>query len=168
MLEDDAGDQLVHPAADLLGEVGTLEDAPALLVDDHALDVHDVVVLEDVLPRDEVLLLDLLLGVLDLLGEDPLLHRLIVRQPEVVHDLVDPVAGEEADELVLAGEVAGLAGVALAARPPAQLVVDPPRLVALGAEDVEPAELRTASPSLMSTPRPAMFVARTRRARPRP
>ena len=55
---------------------------------------------------------------------------------------VDPVAGEEADEVVLAGEVeARLAGVALAAGAAAELVVDPPRLVALGAEDVEAAEL---------------------------
>ena len=55
---------------------------------------------------------------------------------------LDPVAGEEADEVVLAGEVeARLAGVALAARAAAELVVDPARLVALGAEDVEAAEL---------------------------
>ncbi len=135
-------DQLVHPAADLLREVGALEDAPALLVDDHALDVHDVVVLEDVLARDEVLLLDLLLGVLDLLREDSLLHGLVVGELEALDDVVDPVAGEEAHELVLPGEVeARLARVALAAGAAAQLVVDAARLVALGAEHVETAEL---------------------------
>ncbi len=70
------------------------------------------------------------------------LHRLVVGQLEAVHDVVDPVAGEEPHEVVLAGEVeAGLARVALAARAAAELVVDPARLVPLGAEDVEPAEL---------------------------
>ena len=91
----------------------------------------------------------------------PRLHRLVVGELEAVDDLVDPVAGEQADEVVLRGEVeAGLAGVALAARAAAQLVVDAARLVALGAEDVEARRARrTPSPSLMSTPRPAMFVA---------
>ena len=139
---DEALDDLVDPALDLLGEVVALEHAAALLVDDLALHVHDVVVLEDVLAHDEVLLLDLLLGVLDLLREDLRLHGLVVRELEALHDVVDPVAGEQAHELVLAGEVeARLAGVALAARAAAQLVVDAPRLVALGAEHVEAAEL---------------------------
>ena len=58
----------------------------ALRVDHLALRVHDVVVLEDVLPRDEVLLLDLLLRVLDLLREEARLHRLVVGDLEALHD----------------------------------------------------------------------------------
>ena len=136
-------DDLADPLAHLVGEVLALEHAASLLVDDHALRVHDVVVLEDVLARDEVLLLDLLLGVLDLLREDRGLHGLVVRDLEAVHDVVDPVAGEQAHEVVLAGEVeARLAGVALTPRAAAELVVDAPCLVALGPEDVEPAERR--------------------------
>ena len=50
--------------------------------------------------------------------------------------------GEQAHEVVLGREVeARLAGVALAAGAAAQLVVDAARLVALGAEDEQPAEL---------------------------
>ena len=50
--------------------------------------------------------------------------------------------GEEAHEVVLGRqEEARLAGVALAAGAAAQLVVDAARLVALGAEDVQAAEL---------------------------
>ena len=63
-------------------------------------------------------------------------------QLEALHDVVDPVAREEAHEVVLPGEVeARLAGVALAARAAAELVVDPARLVPLGAEHVEAAEV---------------------------
>src|SRR5439155_16622571 len=48
----------------------------------------------------------------------------------------------QSHEVVVAGEVeASLARIALAAGAAAQLVVDAARLVALGAEDVEPAEL---------------------------
>ena len=96
-----------------------MEDAAALLVDDHALRVHHVVVLEDVLAGDEVLLLDLLLCALDLAREDRRLHRLVVRDLEALHDPVDAVAGEEPDEVVLRREVEPrLAGVALAAERP--------------------------------------------------
>src|SRR5918995_295066 len=128
-------DDSVDPAADLLRHVLAIEHATALRV-------HHVVVLEDVLAHHEVLLFDLLLRVLDLLGEDRRLHRLVVGHLEPLHDVLDPVAREQAHELVLAGEgEARLAGVALAARAAAKLVVDAARLVALGAEHVEAAGL---------------------------
>ena len=137
-LADTRVHDLANPLAHLVGEILALEHAPPLLVDDHPLRVHDVVVLEDVLARDEVLLLDLLLGVLDLLREDRGLHGLVVRDLEAVHDVVDPVAGEEADEVVLAREVeARLAGISLPSRAAAELVVDAARLVPLRPEDVE-------------------------------
>src|SRR5918992_5327801 len=125
-----------------------LQDAVAVLVDDLALLVHDVVVLEDALALEEVLVLDLLLGALDLLGEHPVLDRQLVAllvllgEELVVEDAVDPVAREQPHQVVLGREVeAGLARVALAAGAAAQLVVDPARLVALGAEDEEAAGL---------------------------
>ena len=61
---------------------------------------------------------------------------------EAVEDAVDAVAGEQAHEVVLGGQVeARLARVALATGAAAQLVVDAARLVALGAEDEEAARL---------------------------
>ena len=73
---------------------------------------------------------------------DRLLLAVVVGRAEAVEDLVDPIAGEQADEVVLGGEEeARLARVALAAGAAAQLVVDPPRLVALGAADEQAAGL---------------------------
>src|SRR4051794_40652033 len=146
VLEDEALDHGAPLLADDVGHVAALEDLAAVLVDDAALLVEDVVVLEDSLADQEVLLLDLLLGVLDLLREhlrlEGVLLALLVDGPQPVEDLEDPVAGEQADEVVLGGEEeAGLAGIALAARPAAKLVVDPPGLVALGAADEEAARL---------------------------
>jgi hypothetical protein len=61
---------------------------------------------------------------------------------EAVEDLVDAVPGEEANQVVLRGEKeAGLAGVPLAARAAAKLVVDPAGLVALGPDDEQPTDL---------------------------
>src|SRR5262249_39804852 len=67
------------------------------------------------------------------------------RDLEAGHDVLDPVAREEPHEVVLPQEVeARLACVTLAAGAPAELVVDPARLVALGAEHVQAAELEHA------------------------
>ena len=142
VLQHDALDGLVHPVRHVLGHVLALEHLPALFVDHHPLRVHHVVVLEDVLAGDEVLLLDFLLRTFDLLREDSGLHRLVVGKLEPLDDPVDPVAGEEADEVVLRRQVeARLAGIALAPRAAPQLVVDPPGLVAFRSEDVQAAEL---------------------------
>src|SRR3954447_11709552 len=113
---DDRRDLLARGVAHRL----LLEDLVAVGVDDAALLVNDVVVLEHALADEEVLLLDLALGLLDLLGEHPRLDRLLVAllvgAAEAVEDAVDAVAGEQADEVVLGGEEeAGLARVALAA-----------------------------------------------------
>src|SRR3954452_24506913 len=146
---------LIHETADHVLDLLTrgarhvlaLEDAVADLVDDLALLVHHVVVLEDALADQEVLLLDLALRRLDLLREHLrverlLLARLLRHRAEPVEDAVDPVAGEEAHEVVLGRDVEERrARVALPARAAAQLVVDPARLVALGAEDEEPTGL---------------------------
>src|SRR5262245_16521203 len=141
-LEHGALADLVDPHPDLLGHVLAGEHLVPLLVDAHAVPVHHVVVLEDVLAHDEVLLLDLLLRALDLPAEDLRLHRLVLRDLEALHDPLDPVAGEQAHEVVLAREVKPrLAGVALTAGAAAQLVVDAAGLVALGAEDVQAAQL---------------------------
>ncbi len=56
---DVGGDDVDHHVVRLLLQVLALKDHPALVVDDGALTVHHLVVLEDVLADLEVLLLDL-------------------------------------------------------------------------------------------------------------
>ena len=74
------------------------------------------------------------------LGEHLVLDGGVLVQAQRVHHVLDPLAAEEAHQVVLQGEVEpGLAGVALAAGTAAQLVVDPAGLVALGADDEEAA-----------------------------
>ena len=89
-LADGALDDVADLAADLAAHVLALEDLVAELVDDPPLLVHDVVVLEHALALQEVLLLDLLLRLLDLLGEhaglDRLLAALLVGRAEAVED----------------------------------------------------------------------------------
>ena len=61
--------------------------------------------------------------------------------PELQHQILHALAAEDAQQIVLQREIeAGTAGVALAAGASAQLIVDAPRLVALGADDVQAAQ----------------------------
>jgi len=69
-----------------------------------------------------------------------MLDRLALGHLQHHHDAVDAVAGEDAQQRILQRhEKARAAGVALAARAAAQLVVHAARLVPLGADDVQPA-----------------------------
>ena len=116
VLVDEPLDHALHLVAGDLRHVAAFEDLAAVFVDDAALLVHHVVVLEHPFADQEVLLLDLLLGVLDGLGQHARLFErhllaLVVDRAEPVEDLVDAVAGEEADHVVFGGEEeAGLPG----------------------------------------------------------
>ena len=69
-------------------------------------------------------------------------EHLALLRAEPVHQLRDALGAEEAHQIILEREeeLCG-AGIALAARAPAQLPVDAPRLVALGSDDVQAAVL---------------------------
>src|SRR5450755_3967939 len=133
-------DDLVGHPEDLVLKVSALQHLVPLVVDDLALAVEHVVVLEDVLADLEVLLLHLGLGrpdgPRDYLGFD----RHVGRDIQSVHDRRDPVRVEHAHQVVFERQVeARPAGVTLAAGPATKLVVDAPRLVPLSAQHVEAA-----------------------------
>ena len=128
-------------SSDSVAQVPAVEDLLAALVDDLALLVHHLVVLEDVLADLEVAVLHRALRALDGLRDHLRLERQVVRE-RLAHHPVHRAGREEPHELVLEREVeAALPRVALPAGAATELVVDAPALVALGAEHVEPAEL---------------------------
>src|SRR5258708_39844201 len=87
----------------------------------------------------EVVRLDLLLRVLDRRVDPAMLDRLAFLHPEALHDLLDALGAEDAQQIVLQREEeTRRPGIALATGAAAQLVVDAPALVALSAEDVDP------------------------------
>ena len=108
-------------------QVLAVEHPPPLLVDDGALLVHHLVVLEHVLADLEVLLLDLGLRALDRLGDEAVLDRHVVGHPQPGHQHLDGAAADPAHQVVAEREVEpGFARVALPAGAATQLVVDPP------------------------------------------
>ena len=126
--------------ADGLGNIVLRHDVEALLEDDLALVVHHVVVLQDLLADVEVALLDLLLRGLEALVHPGMHDRLAFLEAEGLQHLVHAFRAEDAHQVVVEREIElGAAGVALAARTAAQLVVDAAAFVALGGEHVEAA-----------------------------
>ncbi len=101
--------------------------------------VHHVVVLELALADLEVVAFDLLLRLLDLPRGH--LHRDGLALGPLVEEEVQPLRPEQPHQFVFERNVeARGAGVALTSGTAAQLVVDAAAFVALGAEDVQPAE----------------------------
>ena len=137
---DDDVDLLVEECADRLGQVLVVEDLVALGVDRLALLVDHVVELDDALADVEVEALDAALRRLDRARDQARLDGDVVLEAEPLHELGDALRGEPLHEVVVERQVeARRARVALAPGAAAQLVVDPARVVALGADDVEAA-----------------------------
>ena len=110
----------------------TLQGEEAEVVDDLSLLVHDLVVVQQALPGLEVVPLHPLLGLADGLGHQTMGDDLPFLDPPFLHSPGYPVGHEKTHEVVFQGEEElGGAGVALAARSPAELAVDAPGLVAL-------------------------------------
>ena len=133
-------DHLVAHVGHGLAHVVVAHDVDALLEDDLALVVHHVVVLEHVLARIEVARLDLLLGLLQGLVDPGMGDGLAFLQAQLLQHAVHAVGAEDPHQVVFQRQVElGASRVALTAGTAAQLVVDAPAFVALGAEHIEAA-----------------------------
>ncbi len=133
-------DAFHRPGEQRLGmglEVLAVDDLKPPLVDDLALFVSHLVVLEQLLAGLGVAALDGVLGSLDCLGDHACLDRHVIGQGSS-HDPADGTGREQPHQLVLERQVEpALAAIALAPGPAPELVVDAPALVALAPEDVE-------------------------------
>src|SRR5690242_12828503 len=113
----------------------------ALGVDDLALIVGDVVVLEQVLTSVEVVRFDLALGALDLFREHAALDHFAFLHAGGLQPAFDALGvTEDAHQVVFERQIeAARARVTLTTGTAAQLIVDTTRLVTFGADDVQAA-----------------------------
>ena len=136
LIEDRFGDGLNFAAM-----IGLFEQLTTQGVYRHPLFVHHVVVFEQMFADREVVRFDVLLRGLDPLADHLRFDGNAFFHPQSLHNRFDTVAGEDAHQVVFERkEETRRAGVALASRTPAELVVNPARFVTLGAEDVQSAE----------------------------
>src|SRR5436190_692424 len=112
-----ADHEVIDPFRDVVGLALAVQDLAAHAVDDLALLVHHVVVLEEMLANLEVVVLDALLGGGDGARHELVLDRLALLHAQALHDPLDALAAEDAQQVVLEREVEVRgAGVALTAR----------------------------------------------------
>ncbi len=112
-------DDIVDHALDRRGKVLAVEHLLALLVDDLTLGIHDIVVFQHVLAHLEVAALDVLLRVLNGVGEHLGVDGRVLVDTERIHHVHDALGAEQAHDVILERQIeARFAGVALtAARP---------------------------------------------------
>src|SRR5690606_2349250 len=141
ILADDLVDDLGANAANGVGDVRGVHQLSALLVDDLALVVRDIVVLEELLTNIEVVRLDLTLRPLDLARQHLALDRLAGLHAGAGQEPLGALRiPEDPHQVVFHRQIeAARARVALTAGSAAKLVVDASGLVPLCADDVQTA-----------------------------
>ena len=129
-----------HPH-DNRAHVLAVQHLPALRIDGFTLLIHNLIVLQEVLTDAVVVVLDLLLGILDGLGQHLVLNLLSFRHAHGVKHIHQPLGTEQLHQVIFQGNVeAGFTRVSLTAGTSAQLVIDSSRLMALCADDLQSAQ----------------------------
>src|SRR5262245_14293385 len=98
---EQVGDHALAQRLDLVRHVLRVEYGISELVDLAPLVVRDVVVFEQLLADVEVVRFDLALRALDRAGHEAVLDRLALGHPQALHDRVDALAGEDAQQRIL-------------------------------------------------------------------
>ena len=137
---------LAHFRNDFFDLVGAHDFEP--LLEDHlALIVEHIVEFQDVLADFEVAGFDFLLRFFERLVDPGMGDRLAFFETQALQNRIHALRPEDAHQIVLQAEIEFRgAGIALAARPAAQLIVDAPAFVALGAENEQAARGDHAAP----------------------
>ena len=100
--------------------------------------VHYVVILHQMLANVEVVALHLRLGGLDRLGDHVAFDRHVLIHAQLAKHAAQPIGGEATHDVVFQrDEEAGAALITLSAGTTAELVIDTPRFMPLGADDVQ-------------------------------
>ena len=130
------GDAGINQAIDFVLDVGAVQNLAAHTVDDFAVAIDDVVILDDVLAGVKVEALNAFLSGLQGLRDGAVLDGHIFVHAESGHNHGNAVALENAHQVIFtADEELGGAGVALTAATATELVVHAARVVAFGADN---------------------------------
>ena len=142
---DQPGDRLGPEILDHVADMVRIHDLGALLVNHLALVVHHIVEFDDLLANVVIARLDLFLSGLDRLGNHRADDRFAILQILVHQPREGRLRPEDAQQVIVEAEVESRqAGIALASRSTAQLVVDATAFVALGTEHEQPAGIEHA------------------------
>ena len=136
------GELVVDLSHDQLAAVGPFENRLSVRIDSLALLVHDFVVFEQIFALFKVSLFDLLLRAFDLPRDHLAFDSLTGLHAQRGEPVFDPLAAEFSHQVIFERqEESARSAVSLATGAAAQLKVNAPRLMPLGADDVEATDL---------------------------
>ena len=126
---------------DRRSEILALQHLLPLIIDDLALVVHDLVIIQQPFTDAKVILLNSSLRSLDRAGKRLIRDRLTLGQTKRLKHALHPVAAEDPHQIVFHRDIENrFAGVSLTSASASQLVIDTACLMSLRADDLEPAE----------------------------
>ena len=134
-------DEVLSQPQNVFFLVLSLQHLAAESVDLHPLFVHDIVVLQEMLPDFEVPALYLLLGSFNLAGNQLGFDGNAFLHSEFLHKPGNIFGAKDSHEIVLERQIkAAGAGISLATGSTSELIVNAPSLMSLGANDVNPTQ----------------------------
>ena len=109
-----------------------VKNTAALLIDNLALFIHDLIVFQQILTNAKVVALNLLLGIFNGACEHLVLNLLPLWNPQRIEHIDQSFRAKQTHEIILKGNVKpGHTGVSLTTCAPSKLVVNTSRLMAL-------------------------------------
>ena len=135
-------DFAVDHLGDEIAAIDAIQNSLAVAVDALPLLVHHFVVLEQVLANFEVAFFDFLLSAFDASRNHAAFDGFAFLHAEAREQVFDPLAGEDAHQVVFEAQVeTAAAGIALTTATAAKLKIDAAGFMPLGADDVQAAKL---------------------------
>ncbi len=110
-----------------LSEPGLAKDLATIFIDYITLLVHDIIILNKMLSHIKVMCLDLLLRVLNGLGDNTVLNRHALLHTKLAHNRSDLITTKDPHQIVFQRHIkTGLTRISLTPRPSSELVIDTP------------------------------------------
>ena len=133
---DIARDRVVQHFHDVVVDVFAVQNHAAFFVDGLTLQIHDVVVFQDVFTHLEVAAFKTLLRGFDRIGQHFGVDRCIFVDAEGVHHAHDAFTAEQPHQVVFERDIeSAFAGVALTCGTPTKLIINPAAFVSFGTDD---------------------------------
>ena len=137
MLGNQFVNNLLSEALDGLTDVARIHQLSALLIDDLAFIIGNVIVFQQVFTNIKVVPFDFALGIFDGAIDHLVLNGLTAAIVELVHHVANGLGYEDPHQIVVQRQIETAGSrVTLASGSASELIIDTPRLVAFSANDV--------------------------------
>ena len=140
---DNILNHLIKNRVNRFAHILTRKDFLALTIDDFALTIHDIVIINQVFTNFKVVRFNLLLCPFNRLGNHTMLNRLVFGHLELFHNERNAMRAKDAQQIIFKAHVkTALTRITLATGTTTQLVINTTRFVPFGTKDVQAARVK--------------------------